>query len=153
MSLMTTFHMDCNSSEAFPNTGCWEGFLCLCFGWILRSSWVFPILSSCVFEFAESIFWGLKKPGGKGCFVTSSVISLSKYSISFSLCLFCLGFRIFCIWIRKHLFFCEFETILDMKSLLNYALIWICFFFQMWGMVLWNVLDEPLQLQVKWLTI
>lgn len=130
MSLMTTFHTDCNNSEAIPNSGSWEGFLCPCFGWTLRSSWVFSILSSYAFEFAERIFWGLQKPGGKECSVTSAAISLSKYSISFSFCLFCLGFRIFCIWTWKLFFFsCEFEIILDMKGLLNYAFIWIFLFF------------------------
>lgn len=128
MSLMTTFHMDCNSSEAFPNAGSWEGFLCPCFGWILRSSCVFSILSSSAFEFAERIYWGLQKSGGKECFVTRSVTCPSKYSISFSLWFFLFRFQNILHPNKKDFFF-EFEIILDMKGLLNYAFTWIFFFF------------------------
>lgn len=35
MSLMTTFHMDCNYSEAFPKSGSWEGFSAC----VLAESW------------------------------------------------------------------------------------------------------------------
>lgn len=44
--------------------------------------------------------------------------------------------------------------ILEVKDLLNYALIWNIFeWIYMWGILSWNVLDEALQLQVKLLVL
>lgn len=76
--------------------------------------------------------------------------ALSKYIISFSICL---GLGIFAS--EQDSLFAKLKIIiLEMKGLLKYALIWNIFkWIDMWGIVLWNVLDEPLQLKVNLLVL